>query len=149
MNSSEMNRAVIYAATGKYKEALTILYSNKVDNPDAKVEYLKAICKFRSLNGNMTSLDKDAYTGSAVYNYDGEYGIESSSFAYPMLEAFKLDKNNVKYLDGDGYFNNAYRQMMLYFWNRYEKGVSLEVIAKEYDALVKRMRTQNEITVNK
>ena len=149
MNSSEMNRAVIYAAMGKYKEALTILYSNKVDNPDAKVEYLKAICKFRSLNGNMTSLDKDAYTGSAVYNYDGEYGIESSSFAYPMLEAFKLDKNNVKYLDGDGYFNNAYRQMMLYFWNRYEKGVSLEVIAKEYDALVKRMRTQNEITVNK
>ena len=143
MNSSEMNRAVIYAALGKYKEALAILYGDNVDNPDAKVEYLKAICKFRSLNGNMTSLEKDAYSGSAVYNFDGEYGIESSAFAYPMLEAFKLDPKNVKYLENDGYFNNAYRQMMLYFWKRYERGIPVEKIAREYDALVKQMREQN------
>lgn len=142
MNSSEINRAVIYAALGKYKEALAILYGDNVDNPDAKVEYLKAICKFRSLNGNMTSLEKDAYSGSAVYNFDGEYGIESSAFAYPMLEAFKLDPKNVKYLENDGYFNNAYRQMMLYFWKRYERGIPVEKIAREYDALVKQMREQ-------
>ena len=143
MASSEMNKAVIYAALGKYKEALEILYSDNVEQPDAKVEYLKAICKFRSLNGNMTSLDKDAYSGSAVYNFEGEYGRESSAFAFPMLEAFKLDPKNVKYLENDGYFNNAYRQMMLYFWKRYERGIPVEKIAREYDALVKQMREQN------
>ena len=65
-----------------------------------------------------------------------------------MLEACRLDPKNVKYLESDGYFNNAYRQMMLYFWKRYEKGVPVDKIAREYDALVMQMRKQKEASLS-
>jgi hypothetical protein len=63
-----------------------------------------------------------------------------STIGEPMLKAFELDKENVKYLENDGYFNDAYRLLVFYFWKRINEGVDREQIAKEYDALVSKNR---------
>lgn len=139
MTTSEMNRAVVLMAMGKYMEALKVLYGNHVPYPDDRVEYMKAVCHFRSQNSNVTSLEADGYSGSRVYS-PGEYGITSSAWAAPMLNAFTLNEENVKYLESDGYFNDAYRQMMFYFWERYKNGIPVEQIVREYDALIAQMR---------
>lgn len=149
MSTSAMNKAVILAALGKYNEALQILYGNDVPENDAKVEYLKAICHFNMLDGRMRTLDRDGFSSSAVYNEDEEdsqdeskVGKNTSTWAAPMLNALRLDNANVKYLETDGYFNNAYRQMIMYFWTRLQAGVPIAKVAAEYDALVAQMRKQ-------
>lgn len=147
MSTSEMNKAVLYAALGQYREALSILYDNRVSQSDAKVEYLKAICHFRLLNGNMKALDVDGYSPEAIYvdpdDVDGNEngtGISTTAWAAPMFNALRLDEGNAEYLAHDGYFNNAYRQMVLYCWSRLKTGVPIEKVAEEYSALVARMR---------
>ena len=140
MSTSPMNRAVILTAMGKFAEALTLLYSKAVPAFDAKVEYLKAICHFRMLSSKFTSFDRKSFSSNAVYNIDeeekGNPGPGRSTWAAPMLEAIRLEPGNAKYLETDGYFNDAYRQMVLYFWERMQRGVPVSKIAAEYDALV-------------
>ena len=79
---------------------------------------------------------------------EGEPNLIPTTWAVPMLNAFKLDEANVTYLKSDGYFNNAYRQMILYAWERMKAGVSLERISYEYKALVARMM-KNKGKINK
>lgn len=150
MSTSEMNKAVILAALGEYSEALQILYGDDVPENDAKIEYLKAICHFNMLDGRMRTLDRDGFSSSAVYNEDEEdstdeskTGKNTSAWAAPMLNALRLDNSNVKYLETDGYFNDAYRQMIMYFWIRLQAGVPMAKVAAEYDALVAQMRKRN------
>ena len=66
--------------------------------------------------------------------------MESDCSALPMLNAFSLNEDNVRYLESDGYFNDAYRQMLFYFWERKKSGIPMEQIVREYDALIKQMR---------
>lgn len=139
MSTSAMNKAVVYIAMGKYREALEILYGKDVPYPDDRVEYMKAIAHFRSQNSNVTNLEVDGYSGSRVYA-QGEYGITTTAWAAPMLNAFSLNEDNVRYLESDGYFNDAYRQMLFYFWERKKSGIPMEQIVREYDALIKQMR---------
>ena len=54
----------------------------------------------------------------------------------PLLKAFELDESNVEYIKTDGYFNDAYRLLVLYFWKRLSEGMKITDVAKEYDALV-------------
>ncbi|MDE5561827.1 MAG: hypothetical protein K2J00_08570 [Bacteroidaceae bacterium] len=147
MSTSEMNKAVLYAALGQYREALAILYGSDVPRQDAKVEYLKAICHFRLQNSRLTAPDADGFSGNVVYRdpedmlpEDNDSGIYTTVWAAPMLNAFRLDERNVEYLKHDGYFNDAYRQMMLYFWKRLKAGVPIDRVVAEYDALVAQMR---------
>lgn len=145
MSTSEMNKAVILAATGKYSEALDILYNGDVPCDDAKVEYLKAICQFQKQGSRITSLDNPGLSASSVWHDDtDEPGIETSKWAAPMLEAFRLEPANVKYIQSDGYFNDAYRQLVLYFWIRMQAGIPQEKIAAEYNMLLNKMREENK-----
>lgn len=138
MSTSEMNKAVMLAAIGKYSEALSILYSDNIPQQiDAKVEYLKAICHFSI---DKRRKDLNSYQGINVYDPESKPGIATTMWAAPMLKAFELDETNVKYIENDGYFNDAYRQMVLYFWKRMQDGVVMDKIVKEYDSLVKKMK---------
>lgn len=139
MSTSEMNKAVMLTAIGRYGEALSILYSNKIpQQTDAKVEYLKAICHFSK---DKKLKDRMYFSGANVYDSESNDGISTTMWAAPMLKAFELDESNVKYIENDGYFNDAYRQMVLYFWKRMQEGVNMDKIVLEYDALVKKMNT--------
>ena len=151
MGTSDMNKAVLHAALGSYREALKVLYGPGVPKNDAKVEYLKAICHFNLLNSRQRALDVDGYSSGVVYNSDdddsskkSEYETNTVTWAAPMLNALRLEKSNVKYLENDGYFNNAYRQMIMYFWTRMQAGVPIAKVAREYDALVAQMRANAE-----
>lgn len=126
-STSPMNEAVILAALQKWTDALKILV--KLPQDDARVQYLTAICKYRSQNNSMIQLDQPPYQSGLI-----------STIGEPMLKAFELDKENVKYLENDGYFNDAYRLLVFYFWKRINEGVDREQIAKEYDALVSKNR---------
>ena len=139
MSTSLMNKAVVLCALGKYKEALMVLYSDNFNHQGADVEYLKAICHFQSQSDAFVSNQKKYFTGYEVYSEDATPGINTTAWAAPMLSAFAMDENNVRYIENDGYFNNAYRQMLLYFWERHKKGVPLERIIQEYRNLTKKM----------
>ena len=149
MSTSPMNKAVMLCAMEKYKEALMILYSDKFNHHGADVEYLKAICHFQSQSDAITNNQKKYFTGDEVYNEDATPGINTTAWAAPMLAAFALDENNVKYIENDGYFNNAYRQMLLYFWERQKQGIPLERIVKEYRELTKKMEQDESRKFNK
>lgn len=147
MSTSTMNKAVILAALGKYNEALGVLYGSDVPEDDAKVEYLKAICHFCRLSSKQTSIDyADGYSGRALYvaadDEENVAGPGRDDWAAPMLNAIRLEPSNAKYLEGDGYFNNAYRQMIFYFQKRREQGVAPAKIVAEYTALVSEMRNK-------
>ena len=140
MSSSSMNKAVIQTAMGKFDDALSTLYYEKdIPQNDAKVEYLKAICLFKNQSDSITRFDAESLPASSLY-VDGDDNTIPSAWAVPMLNAIKLDETNLEYFKKDGYFNNAYRQMILYAWERMKAGVSLESISKEYSALVAGMK---------
>ncbi len=143
--STPLNRAVMLTALNRYRDALKTLYGNEMPRNDAKVEYLKAICHFNTQNSFITGLEVDGLRSSFVYNDEDDSGEETSTanpsaWAAPMLNALRLDNSNAKYLENDGYFNDAYRQMVLYFWKRMQMGVPMDRIAREYDALVAQLR---------
>lgn len=148
MSTSSMNKAVILSALGKYDEALGVLYGDDIPENDSKVEYLRAICLFKKQTDAITRFDAESIPVSALYednykldgNEDEQKNDIPTAWAVPMLNAFKLDKKHIEYFPTDGYFNNAYRQMILYAWERMQAGVSLQRIADEYNALIKRMK---------
>lgn len=158
MSTSDLNRAVILTATEKYKEALNVLFSGDVPKDDAKVEYMKAICRFRLLDGNLTKYHAESLPISALYDYEAEFedddndkkeeGPESQPWAIPMLNSIRLDESNLEYLQKDGYFNRAYRQMISFAWSRMKDGISLERISQEYSALVNKMLKEKENSKN-
>ena len=49
-----------------------------------------------------------------------------------------------KMLDTDGYFNDAYRRMVKYFWHRIQAGAVMEDICKEYDVLRVKYSTEKQ-----
>ena len=160
MSSSSMNKAVIQTAMGKFDDALSTLYYEKdIPQNDAKVEYLKAICLFKRQSNAFTRFEAESMPVSSLYMEEDDLGMEEekkeenansipTTWAVPMLNAIKLDETNLDYFKKDGYFNNAYRQMILYAWERMKAGVSLERISKEYGALVSRMKKAKEAVAN-
>lgn len=150
MSTSVMNKAVMLTALGKYSEALGVLYGDDIPENDAKVEYLRAICLFRKQNDYITRFEAEKIPISALYveEDDGLVGGDKTeedknaipaAWASPIFKAFKLDKKNIEYFPQDGYFNNAYRQMIMYAWERMQSGVPMERIAVEYNALIRKM----------
>ncbi len=106
----------------------------KEDTLDATYYYLLAICKYKKEN------PRQDYE---VYYYDSRTAYDPNpeslmNWGAPMLEAFRLDPKWVEFLKEDGYFNDAYRSMMLYFWERMKDGVRMADIAREYDELAKK-----------
>lgn len=126
-STSPMNEAVILVALQKWADALKTLV--KLPQDDPRVQYLTAICKYHNQKNNLKQLDQPPYQSGLI-----------STIGEPMLKAFELDKENVKYLENDGYFNDAYRLLVFYFWKRINEGVDRDQIAKEYDALVSKNR---------
>lgn len=126
-STSPMNEAVILAALRQWDDALKVL--NKLPQDDARVQYLRAICMFQRQDPGLIQLDQSPYASRFI-----------STIGEPMLKAFELDRENVKYLENDGYFNDAYRLLLFYFWKRINEGVDGDRIAKEYDALVSKNR---------
>ncbi len=150
MSTSVMNKAVMLTALGKYSEALGVLYGDDIPENEAKVEYLRAICLFRKQNDYITRFEAEKIPISALYveEDDGLVGGDKTeedknaipaAWASPIFKAFKLDKKNIEYFPQDGYFNNAYRQMIMYAWKRMQSGVPMERIAVEYNALIRKM----------
>lgn len=146
MASSPMNKAVMLAALDRYKEAIEVLYGEGIPDSSSKVEYLRAICLFNNQPDAVTDSETESLLSSALYEPDFD-DLENSNkksiptaYAIPMLNAIRLDEKNLEYLQKDGYFNNAYRQMVLYAWKRMQSGIPLDKIALEYQALVRQMR---------
>lgn len=144
-STSPMNHAVVAAAEDSeagYKEALEILNdSSKVDMQDAKVHYLKAICRFRLQP--LKDYEHPAYPSYNIYDPDPD--DQPRDWAAPMLEAFRLNPEMEKQLMVDGYFNDAYRRLVRYFWHRLKAGASMQEICREYDVL----RTKYASNTNK
>lgn len=146
MASSPMNKAVMLAALERYKEAIEVLYGEEIPENDSKVEYLRAICLFNNQPDAVTEFETESLLPSALYEQeydDWDNGSNKSvptAYATPMLNAIRLDEKNLEYLQKDGYFNNAYRQMVLYAWKRMQAGIPLDKIALEYKALVHQMQ---------
>lgn len=140
--TSPMNDAVISAAVEEYDRALRLL---KTENQnDMRVQYLKAICLFNRLPEAQRSSKIEGYSSANIWSPEEEDEDMSPAWAAPMLRAFELDSNNAKYIQNDGYFNNAYRQMTLYFWKRIQDGADMQTIAQEYDALVAEQQEKNK-----
>ncbi len=151
MESSPMNKAVMLTALGQYRESLALLYSDAMPENDAKVEYMKAICHFQLQPTRLRELSADGFAGAVMYagaaddTQGGTDGEERNAqtrpdWAAPMLEAIRLDNTNLAYIENDGYFNNAYRQMVAYFCKRLKAGVPIGRVVAEYDALIAQMR---------
>ncbi len=144
-STSPMNHAVIAASQDTeagYREALEVLDdATQVDYKDPKVHYLKAICRFR-LNP-FKSYEHPAYPSYNIYDRDGDEDFGRRDFAAPMLEALRLNPDYMKQLEVDGYFNDAYRRMVKYFWHRLQQGADLDTIADEYDALRQKFASAN------
>ena len=107
--------------------------TTQVDNGDCKVHYLKAICRFR-LNP-FKDYEHPAYPAYNIYDREGDEEMGKRDFAAPMLEALRLNPEYMKQLEVDGYFNDAYRRMVKYFWYRLQQGADLLDISREYDEL--------------
>lgn len=137
--TTPMNACAVYIAQNKpeyYLMADTLLQdTTKFNNLDARTHYLRAICRFHAEEPSCDNLNRKFYDGrNVVKDADGLY----KDWAAPMLQAFKLDPTNVDYIKTDGYFNDAYRSLVLYFWKRMNDGVPMETIAEEYNALAKK-----------
>ena len=143
-STSPMNHAVIAAAQDTddgYREALEILNDTRqVDVTDAKVHYLKAICRFR-----LQPLKDYEHPAYPSYNaYDPDPDDQPRDWAAPMLQALRINPEMEKMLDTDGYFNDAYRRMVKYFWHRIQAGAVMEDICKEYDVLRVKYSTEKQ-----
>lgn len=113
-----------------------------LDTLDARVQYVKAICRYK-LECPKLNQEDDAALLTSQYIYDP--GNEENCWAEPMLRAISLDKSNLEYLRTDGNFNDAYRALVIFFATRLEQGASMDDIKREYDALrVKYVNTQRK-----
>ncbi|MBQ0021378.1 MAG: hypothetical protein KBT39_12770 [Bacteroidales bacterium] len=104
----------------------------QLDPNDARVQYVKAICRYK-LECPKLSQDDDAPLLTSQYIYDAYDNTEC--WAAPMLEAIRLDKSNLDYLRSDGNFNDAYRALVIFFATRLQQGAKVDDIKREYDAL--------------
>ena len=52
-----------------------------------------------------------------------------------MIAACQLNPSHVRYLQKDGYFNKAYREIFNFFWEGLSKGKKLFELRKEWDDL--------------
>ncbi|MBO4613133.1 MAG: hypothetical protein J5671_08220 [Bacteroidaceae bacterium] len=108
----------------------------KADTLDATYYYLLAICLYQV---DCKEKDYETYYYNSKNVYDPHNDIaESQHWGMPMLEALKLDPKWAEFLKEDGFFNDAYRAMILFFWRRMQDGEEMENIAREYDELAKK-----------
>lgn len=119
-----------------FKRALRELEENKdsFDTSDAYYYYLLAICKFQ------VDCNRQDYN---IYVYDSRNAYDPNpesimNWGAPMLEALKRNPQYIKDLKEDGFFNDAYRTMILFFWQRMQDGAEMADIAREYDELAKK-----------
>ena len=107
--------------------------------------YLLAICRYQT-DCNDKDYETYYYDSKNVYDPHNDLGKTSpytelgkdNHWAMPMLDAFRRDPKWVEFLKEDGFFNDAYRSMMLYFWQRIQDGVNMADIAREYDKLARK-----------
>ena len=149
-STSPMNAAVVTMAMGRtnnkcYDEALAMLNdSTKIDQNNANVQYMKAICMFNSDKVNSSDKHADVKYYPSTNIFAGEGDDDEHVWAAPMLEALKLNPELETWLVSDGYFNDAYRLLVRYFWRRMQadlkanKEPDMETIKAEYNALLKK-----------
>ena len=121
-----------------FKRALRELQENQMgfmheDTLDATYYYLLAICLYQV---DCKEKDYETYFYNSKNVYDPHNDIaENQHWGAPMLEAIKLNPKWAEFLKEDGFFNDAYRSMILFFWQRMQDGEEMENIAREYDEL--------------
>ena len=108
----------------------------KGDSLDAIYYYLLAICLYQ-VDCKEKDYETYYYNSKNVYDPDNDFA-ESQHWGMPMLEAIKRDPKWVEFLKEDGFFNDAYRAMILFFWQRMQDGAEMADIAREYDTLAKK-----------
>ena len=139
--TSPMNAVAMYIAQDQpqyYLKADSILKNDTtMSSLDARVQYLRAICRFRTECSTCEDENIRHYSSQNVYDPNAaKYGDKAADWAAPMIEAFRLNPENAEYIKTDGYFNDAYRSLVLYFWKRIQDGIPMTDICKEYDELV-------------
>lgn len=140
--SSPMNACAMYIAQNTkdyYHKADSLLQDTTLFDPlDSRVHYLRAIARFHTECPTCDDLSIKFYPASNIYDpnareFDPDAKVED--WAAPMLEAFRLDEENVNILKNDGFFTDAYRTLVLYFWQRLKDGLTMDQISREYEAL--------------
>lgn len=147
--TTPMNYAIINICQGTmdgYRKALNALEgkdvpqdyldawgNNRLGKKDSRVPYLKAICKYNLMAPRPLRRQNTSYIPSMYLYQPGE---EDFCWAAPMLDAFRLNPDEANILREDGYFNDAYRQLLLYFWNRLQAGDDMDRIKFSYDNLI-------------
>lgn len=127
--------------------------SSFIKQDDDRVQYLTAILAYK-LSGNMNlkrhdgkrfiyikpmedSEEEENFETSSSIDYDmleeDDEGMEN--WGYPMIAACQLNPSHVRYLQKDGYFNKAYREIFNFFWEGLSKGKKLFELRKEWDDL--------------
>jgi len=144
--TTPMNAVAMYIAMDDkpyYRKALDLLTDSigtGADNVNPLVPYLVAICRFHLECLTSDYDDVTHYASPNIYVPEAEQlraeGEVLYDWAAPMLDAFRMDPQNAEFLQGDGYFNDAYRGLVLFFWKRLKDGLTIDQIAKEYDYLV-------------
>ncbi|MBQ8968734.1 MAG: hypothetical protein IJ064_03245 [Bacteroidaceae bacterium] len=139
--SSDVNFVVANLIDGEkgFKRALEKLTNEKgrflrKKEQQALYYYLLAICRY---NVECPDREYDTYYYNSLNIYDTD-PKSLNNWAAPMLEALKLDPSWADFLKEDGFFNDAYRAMVFFFWERMKDGVPMGEIAKEYDQLAKK-----------
>ena len=140
-STSPMNAVAMYIAQDQpqyYLKADSILKNDTTMSlQDARVQYLRAICRFRTECPTCEDENIRHYSSQNAYDPSAAmYGEKAADWAAPMLEAFRLNPENAEYIKTDGYFNDAYRSLVLYFWKRIQDGIPITDICQEYDELV-------------
>lgn len=136
---SPMNAVAMYIAQNQkeyYQMADSLLKIDSLfDQSDSRVPYLKAICRYRTESDDCEKVDVRHYSSLNIYDPNPYGGEKSMDWAAPMLKAFEMDEANVEYIKNDGFFNDAYRHLVLYIWKRMKDGLTIEQATAEYDAL--------------
>lgn len=134
--TSPMNAVAVYLAQDTkeyYVKADSLLnIPGLFDETDFRVPYLRAICRFHLECNDCDLQGVKHYASECLYNPDGE-GPDYGDWARPMIRAFEANEKNVDYIKYDGFFNSAYRHLVLYVWKRMKDGLTLDEACSEYD----------------
>ncbi len=116
-----------------YPDILETWGDESIDPNDPRVKYMKAIATYKlKCSSSLQMKNAPLFDSNFMYNPDGE---EENCWAFPMLEALQSSESNAEFFETDGTFNDSFRLLVLFFYNRLKQGATMEQIKAEYDTL--------------
>ncbi len=116
-----------------YPDILDSWGEDSIDVNDFRVKYMKGIASFKlKCSPSLQMKNAPLLDSQFIYN---PYGEEEDCWALPMLQALQSSQANADFFETDGTFNDSFRLLILFFYNRLNQGATMDQIKAEYDAL--------------